>query len=388
MIAINPLSHSICDHRSHDQSQHHQHSRSQGSHTSTAPPHPVTITIKICCLSCVYYSSCRPICQFGTTLCKPKRPHKKSARLCGIATAHLAWLLSAKNQLHTHMHITHFGCSFAVGNGIQTPVPGMTVDEAIRQSRENTAHIERKWGITVQRPYTCGQVIAEQLGWTHSRCAENGVSNEWLSRNLVQYPLQSDSFVLIGITSGNRREALTTAQHIYTRPHNAPEWQSLVAINPWSQGKNQELRECWHTWKMIHHSERRQYKDQRFDPWQSETKGTRKFEVSIERDSQCRVVLQILFMQSWLKANHTPYLMFNALNNGFDQPLTRECQVLLQSVDQRHYFDLAQTHGAQIDWTRRKGLNVSELDAHPCVRGQRIWGNLLLDHVKSHKLAH
>ena len=45
-------------------------------------------------------------------------------------------------------------------------------------------------------------------------------------------------------------------------------------------------------------------------------------------------------MQALLKANKVRYLMFNALDNGFDTPLNKEAKELLDKVDTKFFLDL------------------------------------------------
>ena len=119
------------------------------------------------------------------------------------------------------------------------------------------------------------------------------------------------------------------------------------------------------------------YKTLPFTAWGKE------FTPAIEEDGQIRTVIQILYMQSYLKLNEVPYLMFNALYNGFDMPLTKECQTLLDMVDQKHFFKLqGEAKDTQHGWCLNKKLVVSDLDVHPNIKGQEAWAMELLPQVK------
>ena len=94
--------------------------------------------------------------------------------------------------------------------------------------------------------------------------------------------------------------------------------------------------------------------------------------------------MQIIYMQNYLKNNNVPYLMFNALSNGFDKPLTDECNDLLKQVDERHYYNLkGDFDNCQHGWCVKEGLSVSENDQHPSIQGHKQWGSKLLPMAKA-----
>ena len=206
--------------------------------------------------------------------------------------------------------------------------------------------------MTAEAPHTCGSVMAERLGVNFKKIADNGVSNEMIARKLPQTRLHK-AFVLIGLTSYNRREALTT-----TRDNTH-----------------------WHTWKMVDPKSPPYYKDLPFTPWIY--RGETHYSPALEADGEIRTALQILYMQSFLKLNKIPYLMFNALHNGFDKPRTNECQGLLEKVDQKYFYKLQGSFDeTQHGWCMKQGLNVSNRDQHPNVQGQRAWADKLQPLVK------
>ena len=244
--------------------------------------------------------------------------------------------------------LIHFGCSFAMGNAIPEYVQGLTSGAYVHSSDENKLAFKKKYNHDVQHPVSCGMEIAKSLEYKHTRIAENGASNEMIFRNLLQTDL-GNSFVLIGLTSYNRREALTTAKR----------------------------RSHWHTWKMVEPNEPPKYKNLPFTAWGQE------YTPAIEEDGQIRTVIQILYMQAYLKSKQVPYLMFNALYNGFDTPLTKECKKILKMVDQKHFYNLKGTDkDCQHGWCFEKKLVVSDLDTHPNIKGQQAWAEELLPQIK------
>ena len=184
--------------------------------------------------------------------------------------------------------------------------------------------------------------------------AENGASNERIVRRVLHKKLK-DSFVLIGFTSYNRREGLTTNKE-----------NSLA-----------KRASHWHTWKMVGPEDNAGYKDLKFDPWVNKDK--REYYPAIEEEGQIRTVIQILYMQNYFKANNVPYLMYNALYNGFDDPLTDECKKLLGMVDQKKYYKLQGSFDeTQHGWCLKNKLTVSEIDEHPNTQGQTAWAEELM----------
>ena len=245
-------------------------------------------------------------------------------------------------------NLIHFGCSFAMGNAVPEYVTGLKSGAYIHSNIESKQSFENKYNLKVGQPVSCGMVIAENIGYRHIRVAENGASNEMIFRNLLQTDLYK-CFVLIGLTSNGRREALTTNAN----------------------------KSHWHTWKMAEPTDLPKYKTLPFTAWGKE------FTPAIEEDGQIRTMIQILYMQSYLKLNNVPYLMFNALYNGFDMPLTKECQRLLDMVDQKHFYKLqGEAKDTQHGWCLDKKLVVSDLDVHPNIKGQEAWAKELLPQVK------
>ena len=247
--------------------------------------------------------------------------------------------------------LIHFGCSFAMGNGVPEYVEGLESGAHVHLAMNRKA-FKKKYGMSPESPQTCGSVLANKLGVDFKKIAENGASNEMIARKLLQTGLHK-SFVLIGLTSYNRREALTTAR---SNTH-------------------------WHTWKMVDPASPPKYKDLPFTPWiyNNETH----YSPALEADGEIRTALQILYMQSFLKLNKIPYLMFNALHNGFDKPRTNECQGLLEQVDQNYFYKLQGSFDeTQHGWCMKQGLNVSNRDQHPNVQGQRAWADKLQPLVK------
>ncbi len=260
--------------------------------------------------------------------------------------------------------LIHFGCSFAMGNAVPEYVTGLESGAYIHSNSENKQAFENKYNLKVGQPISCGMEIADNLGYRHKRVAENGASNEMVFRNLLQTDLHK-SFVLIGLTSHKRREALTTKD-------NKSHWHTCMYDGIfWF---------CRDTRKMAEPSDRPKYnpkyKTLPFAAWEEYTPA-------IEEDGQIRTLIQILYMQSYLKSKGVPYLIFNALYNGFDMPLTKECKKLIDMVDQKHFFRLQGTaENTQHGWCLNKKLVVSDLDVHPNIQGQKAWANKLLPQIK------
>jgi hypothetical protein len=244
-------------------------------------------------------------------------------------------------------NLIHFGCSFAMGNGVPTYVNGLKSGAFVHTGDLRQEFMSR-YKIEPKQPKSCGSIIAKKLGLKFTKIAENGASNEMIFRKILKTKLQN-SFVLVGFTSNNRREGLTTSKR----------------------------SSHWHTWKMIAPGEVAKYKDLIFSPWKNEYKP------AIEAEGQIRTLIQIIYMQNYFKSNNTPYLMFNALWNGFDLPLTKECDELLSKVDEKFFYKLRGTsQETQHGWCVERKLNVSDIDDHPNLEGQEAWANELLPHVK------
>ncbi len=206
----------------------------------------------------------------------------------------------------------------------------------------------------IKEPTNCGKALANKLKFDYEMVAENGASNERIVRRVLHKKLK-DSFVLIGLTSYNRREGLTTNKE-----------NSLA-----------KRASHWHTWKMVGPEDNAGYKDLKFDPWVNKDK--REYYPAIEEEGQIRTVIQILYMQNYFKANNVPYLMYNALYNGFNDPLTDECKKLLGMVDQKKYYKLQGSFDeTQHGWCLKNKLTVSEIDEHPNTQGQTAWAEELM----------
>ncbi len=247
--------------------------------------------------------------------------------------------------------LVHFGCSFAVGNAVPTYIPGMDSGAYIHKVARRRK-LEKKYKIKIGLPTNCGKILARALQLEYKMIAENGGSNERIFRNMLQTDL-NNSIVLIGLTSYNRREGLTTSQD----------------------------SSHWHTWKIVGPEERAGYKDLKFDPWVNKDK--REYYPAIEEEGQIKTSMQILYMQNYLKANGVPYIMYNALYNGFDDPLTDECKKLLRMVDQTRYYKLQGSFNeTQHGWCLSRKMVVSELDEHPNTMGQTAWADQLMPLVQ------
>ena len=248
-------------------------------------------------------------------------------------------------------NLIHFGCSFAVGNGIPKYLIGLDAGKHSRSQRKEG--FKERYGVSIEQQTSSGNLIASKLGLRFIRIAENGASNEMVARKLLQTNIEKH-FVLIGITSGNRREALTTE---LSNTH-------------------------WHTWKMVDPGSPPRYKDLPFTPWIHD--GETHYKPAIEEDAQTRTATQILYMQSFLKLKNIRYFMFNALHNGFDQPLTGECKKLLNQVDTKHFYNLNGTFDeCQHGWCLKKQMVVSDIDDHPNVEGHRAWAELMLPQARN-----
>ncbi len=244
--------------------------------------------------------------------------------------------------------LIHFGCSFAVGNGVPHFVSKLPGDVAPKIHMASKKDIENTYGFRPNKTYTCGNFLADKLNLEFKKIAENGASNEMIFRKLLETNLE-DSFVLIGLTTHNRREALTTKRD----------------------------NSHWHTWKIVGPDQKPHYKDIQFNPWGKEYKP------AILEDGQIRTIIQIIYMQSFLQNNKVPYLIFNALHNDFDKPYTKEAKELLKKVDNKFFYELKGTWAeTQHGWCIKQGLSVSENDEHPAINGHIAWGEKMLEQVK------
>lgn len=255
------------------------------------------------------------------------------------------------------MKLIHFGCSFAVGNGVPHYVKGLPSDIAPRVHRfagSERRETQKDFEFKIRAPYTCGNYLADKLKLGFQKIAMNGGSNEMIFRRLIETNLKN-SFVLIGLTTDNRREGLTDRRN----------------------------RSHWHTWKIVGPGQDVGYKDVMFSPWKDE------YLPAIIEECQIRTLTQIIYMQNYLKNNNVPYLIFNALHNGFDTPHTSEAQELLNKVDEQNFFQLRATHEeTQHGWCLTNGLCVSENDEHPAIDGHCAWGLKMLNMTKSILEAH
>ena len=117
--------------------------------------------------------------------------------------------------------LVHLGCSFAVGNGIPHYIHNLPDNVAPTVHNPVKDHVKKAikdFNIEVKDQITCGSWLANKLHVKFKNLGENGQSNDATFRKLLDLDL-SDTFVLIGITSGNRREGLTTSnrrQHWHT----------------------------------------------------------------------------------------------------------------------------------------------------------------------------
>ena len=244
--------------------------------------------------------------------------------------------------------ILHFGCSFAIGNGIPKKVKGLKSGAYVHATRYSRQEFKKAYDIHSVELTNCCSVLSKSLGLSYSVIAENGASNERTFRTLLKENLKK-SFVLIGLTNDSRREGLTTT---HDKSH-------------------------WHTWKMADPRTTPYYKLLPFNPWGKE------YTPAIDEENQIRTVIQILYMQSYLKLKNIPYLMYNALYNSLDAPLTVECKELLHMVDQTHFYELqGNSSTTQHGYCLEKDLVVSDRDEHPNVLGHQEWANKLLPQIK------
>jgi len=253
--------------------------------------------------------------------------------------------------------LIHFGCSFAVGNAVPSYMPGLPSGAYIHSSADRRK-LQKKYNIDIGLPTNCGKILADRLQRDYVMVAENGASNERFYRKILHTNFEK-SFALIGLTSYNRREGLTTMRENSFAPKASH----------------------WHTWKMVGPDESAGYKDLKFDPWMNKSK--REYYPAIEEEGQIRTAMQIIYMQNYFNANGIPYLMYNALYNGFDDPLTEECKKLLSKVDQTKYYKLQGSFNeTQHGLCLNKKMIVSELDEHPNIEGQTAWAEQLMPMVK------
>tara|TARA_B100000214_G_scaffold375583_1_gene362939 strand:+ start:5777 stop:6568 length:792 start_codon:yes stop_codon:yes gene_type:complete len=249
--------------------------------------------------------------------------------------------------------LIHLGCSFAVGNAIPhyiQDLPDNIAPAVHNPVKKFVKDAITKFKIEIKDRITCGNWLANKLNLGFKNYGENGQSNDAVFRKLLAIDL-TETFVLIGITGGNRREGLTTRNR----------------------------RQHWHTYKMVGPSTDPGYKDISFNPWVNKS-GIQEYTPALEEEEQMRVLLQIIYMQNYLKANNVPYLMFHALYNGFDKPLTDESKAYANKVDEKNFYKFRGTFDeCQHGYCLKEGLTVSNYDEHPNVQGQKKWGGMLLE---------
>ena len=263
--------------------------------------------------------------------------------------------------------LIHFGCSFAMGNGIPRYIPNLPSKIPHTGTFSKVAHrlpkdhIELKeYNVEPQKPYTCGNYLADKLGFNFLKIAQDGSSNERIFRKLLETNLKN-ARVLIGITSDNRREGLASSSPIRFSDRRRERFTVSRATSHWQ------------TWKIVEPGMPTKHKDLVFDPWKKE------YFPAVLEECQIKTVIQIIYMQNFLKANNIPYLMFNAMWNGFDKPKTIECTELLKKVDKKYFYNLQGTFDdCQYGWCVKEKLYVSDADNHPNLQGQIAWGEKLL----------
>ena len=152
------------------------------------------------------------------------------------------------------MKLLHFGCSFAMGNGIPNFIKSLPAEVAPKLHWKTKAKRQQMFTKykdklkNIEEPMSCGKHIANALNFAYTREADNGISNEMIFRRLIS-TAEKQSFVLIGLTGYNRREGLTTADN----------------------------NSHWHTWKQVDANDPVGYKDLAFDPWINKEETNREF---------------------------------------------------------------------------------------------------------------
>ena len=100
------------------------------------------------------------------------------------------------------MWLKHFGCSFAIGNGIPHFIPGLPYDIAPhihRRGFPNRQKIFKKYNFNHKDPINCGKHLAKNLNVQYKGIAQNGASNEMIFRKLLETKL-TNSFVLVPVS--------------------------------------------------------------------------------------------------------------------------------------------------------------------------------------------
>ena len=131
----------------------------------------------------------------------------------------------------------------AVGNAVPTFIPGLERGANLHFKNRKKQFEEKHKLIIPNEPTNVGKILANKLDRKYNPISQNGASNEMILRRLLHIQFRK-TFVLIGITSHNRREGLTRVREkYYSNPSH------------------------WHTWKMVGIDEQVNYKDVKFDPW-------------------------------------------------------------------------------------------------------------------------
>ena len=78
-----------------------------------------------------------------------------------------------------------------------------------------------------------------------------------------------------------------------------------------------------------------------FKPGSLKDGESEEFRLLVDQSTQIKTVLNILFVQNWCKQHNLNYIMFNALYNGLDEPITRECKSLMKFIDTKYFFNFS-----------------------------------------------
>ena len=241
--------------------------------------------------------------------------------------------------------VTSLGCSLSFGTRIRE------------------FHKPNKIPLMVSNMRSAGYYIAQHYGVEWHNKGLKGSGNERIVRVLPQLTDEQkyqNTLYLIGISAGHRREENAVGLH------------KLKDIDPKTRDSTH-----WQTWMIVDHDLKPKHKYVPLDPWPEE------FRLLVDQSTQIKTVLNILFVQNWCKQHNLNYIMFNALYNGLDEPITRECKSLMKFIDTKYFFNLnADFDNCHHGWCIKHGEVINPNDEHPNVKGYEMWAEHMLPFIE------
>lgn len=193
--------------------------------------------------------------------------------------------------------------------------------------------------------------IAKHYNLEHTNLAMGGRGNKRIGFTTKWYfelekEAGQDSFVVIGWSSMVRNDYVSSDKHKVDR------------IDRTEIG--------WRTWKTTDEIK-----------WLQGFKG-----YDIENTLRMDFLDCVINLQSYLKLNKIPYVMYNALPNYNDDTIL-DFDVLSEAIDMTRFFAPSTSH---MEWIQQRGFVVSENDPHPSEEGHKIWAKQLIEFIDANDL--